>query len=131
MTPHVLVVDDDPDMVDIIVTILRSQGYAYRTACNGVEALDAIHNERPAMVLLDMLMPVMNGWQTAEEIHHRYGHTVPLIVLTAAEHAEIRAREIDADGVLAKPFDMNDLLRVVGRYCGSPSHRPPVVHRTA
>jgi CheY-like chemotaxis protein len=129
--PHVLVVDDDPDMVDVIGVILGAEGYTFRTAANGLEALDSISGERPALVLLDMLMPVMNGWQCAEELHHRYGHTVPIVVLTAAEHAEARAREIDADGVLSKPFEIEDLLRIVARYCGHPPSRVQVVHRTA
>jgi CheY-like chemotaxis protein len=123
----VLVVDDDRDMVEVITMILGSEGFAYRTAANGLEALDAIDRERPAVVLLDMLMPVMNGWQAADEIHHRYGRTVPIVVLTAAEHAEARAREVEADDVLAKPFDIEDLLRIVGRYC----HPPAVVHSHA
>jgi CheY-like chemotaxis protein len=129
VSSHVLIVDDDPDMVDIIGAILGSAGYAFRTARTGIAALDAIDRERPAVVLLDMLMPVMNGWQAAEEIHHRYGRTVPIVVVTAAEHAEARAREVDADGVLAKPFEIDDLLRIVNRYCGHP--RSQVVHRIA
>jgi CheY-like chemotaxis protein len=129
--PHVLVVDDDPDMVEVMTAILGAEGYAYDTASNGVAALDAIDRERPAVVLLDMLMPVMNGWQAAEEIHHRYGHTIPIIVVTAAEHADARAREVDADGVLSKPFEVDDLLRVVSHYLGQPATASPVVHRRA
>jgi CheY-like chemotaxis protein len=126
----VLVVDDDPDMVDVITAILAAEGYTYQTASNGLEALDVIDRELPAVVLLDMLMPVMNGWQTADELHHRYGRTIPIIALTAAEHAQARAHEIDADGVLAKPFEIEELLRVVGRYAGHPAAPSQVVHRT-
>lgn len=128
---HVLVVDDDPDMVEVMTAILAAEGYAYETASNGVAALDAIDRDRPAVVLLDMLMPVMNGWQAAEEIHHRYGRTIPIIVVTAAEHAEARAHEVDADGVLSKPFDVADLLRMVSRYLGRPAPASQVVHRHA
>lgn len=128
--PHVLVVDDDPDMLEVMSAILDAEGYAYVTAANGVAALDAIDREPPAVVLLDMLMPVMNGWQAADEIHHRYGRTIPIVVVTAAEHAEARAREIDADGVLAKPFDVDDLLRVISRYL-RPAPAPQVVNRHA
>jgi DNA-binding response OmpR family regulator len=129
MSSHVLVVEDDPDMLEIIAAILGAEGYAYRTAHNGVEALDAVNGERPAVVLLDMLMPVMNGWQTAAELHHRYGRTVPIVAVTAAEHAEAAATEIGADDVLAKPFEIDDLLRVVSRYCRRPG--AGVLHRTA
>lgn len=130
-TPHVLVVEDDPDMVDVITAILAAEGYTYRTASNGLQALDAVDGERPAVILLDMLMPIMNGWQTAEELHHRYGRTVPIVIITAAEHAQARAREVDADGVLAKPFEIDDLLRVVARYLGRPAPAPQVLHRHA
>ena len=129
--PHALVVEDDPDMLEVIAEILAAEGYGYRTASNGVAAIDAIDEERPAVVLLDMLMPVMNGWQTAEEVHHRYGRTIPIIVLTAAEHAEARAREVEADGVLAKPFEIDDLLHVVSRYLGHPPPASQVLHRHA
>ena len=105
-------------------------GDGLELAPGDVAALDAIDREQPAVVLLDMLMPVMNGWQAADEIHHRYGRTIPIIVVTAAEHAEARAREIDADGVLAKPFDVDDLLRVISRYL-RPAPTPQVVNRHA
>jgi CheY-like chemotaxis protein len=64
-----------------------------------------------------MLMPVMDGRQCARELRARYGDTVPIVVVTAAEHARARASEIgDVADVLAKPFEMDDLIRVVERY---------------
>jgi CheY-like chemotaxis protein len=116
--PDVLIVDDDPDMVETMEMVLAVDGVACRTAANGVEALEKVAAQRPAVVLLDMLMPIMNGWDTAHELRERYGRTVPIIVVTASEHASRRATEADADGVLAKPFDIDELRRIVAHHLG-------------
>jgi CheY-like chemotaxis protein len=112
----VLVVEDDPDMVDIMLLVLRGAGYAARGAENGKQALEAVAARMPALILLDMLMPVMDGWQFAREMSARYGRAVPIVVVTAAEHARARSEEIGADDVLPKPFDVDDLLRLVARH---------------
>lgn len=109
----VLVVDDDPDIVDIVLLVLRDAGYAARSARNGVEGLEAVAARIPGLILLDILMPVMDGPRFARELRARYGRAVPFVVLTAAEHARARAEELGADGVLPKPFDVDELLRVV------------------
>lgn len=116
----VLVVDDDPDMADVIVLVLQRAGYAIRRAENGEQALEAAAAERPALVLLDMLMPVMDGWQCARELRARYGHDVPIVVVSAAEHVGRRGDEIDAEETLPKPFDVADLLTIVARYVREP-----------
>src|SRR5688572_15723987 len=112
----VLVVDDDPDMVDVLVLLLEQAGYAARSANNGREALEAVDRRRPALVLLDMLMPVMDGWAFADALRSRQGHNVPIVVLSAAEHVRARAAEIGADDALPKPFERAELLWVVGRF---------------
>jgi len=112
----VLVVDDDPDMVAIIRIMLDDSGYQVRCARNGKEALESVAEKMPAVVLLDMLMPVMDGWQCARELRARYGRRVPIVVVTAAEHAGARAEQVGGDEVLAKPFEMAELLRIVARY---------------
>lgn len=114
--PDVLIIDDDPDMLETMQLVLGCDGHPCRTASNGVEALEKVAAARPGVVLLDMLMPIMNGWDTAHELRQRYGRTVPIIVVTAAENARARAAEVDADGVLAKPFDIDELRRLVERH---------------
>jgi CheY-like chemotaxis protein len=111
-----LVVDDDPDMVETLLLVLSGAGFAVRSARNGQEALAAVGVRQPALVLLDMLMPVMDGWRCARELRARYGRALPIVVITAAEHARARAQDIGADGVLSKPFDMDELLAVAARY---------------
>ena len=80
----------------------------------------------PALIVLDMLMPVMNGWQFADAFHALYGREVPIVVATAAEHVRSRSDGIGAVGVLPKPFEVSDLLRLVARYVPSahPANAP-------
>ena len=68
----------------------------------------------PDLILLDMLMPVMDGWQCARELRARYGRSVPIVIVTAAEHARASAAQIGADAVLSKPFEVS--LKVVARH---------------
>jgi CheY-like chemotaxis protein len=112
----VLVVEDDPDMLDAIQVALDHGGYPSRSAANGKQALDAVQERMPRLILLDMLMPVMDGWQFAQELHARHGETIPIVVMTAPDHLRARTEEIGAQEVLPKPFDLNRLLRVVARY---------------
>ena len=124
MTPasHILIVDDDPDLVEILRILLEDWGYSVRCARNGREALESVAQERPAVILLDMLMPVMDGWRCAREVRARYGRGVPIVVVTAAESARARANTAGSiDEVLAKPFDIGELLRIVNRYVPKPS----------
>jgi CheY-like chemotaxis protein len=122
----VLVVDDDPDLREIVRMMLDCSGYRVRCAGNGKEAVEAVAKRMPAVVLLDMLMPVMDGWQCARELRARYGRSVPIVVVTAAEHARARADQLgDVDDVLSKPFDMDALLRVVARFFQQSSSAHP------
>ncbi|HKE83160.1 MAG TPA: response regulator [Vicinamibacterales bacterium] len=119
--PHILLVDDDPDLVEILRILLEDCGYSVRCARNGREALESVAQERPAVILLDMLMPVMDGWRCAREVRARYGRGVPIVVVTAAENARARANTVGSiDEVLAKPFDIQELLRIVDRYVPKP-----------
>jgi CheY-like chemotaxis protein len=121
----VLIVDDDEDMLEVIELVLRDAGYPTRAALNGRQALDAVAKAMPGLILLDMLMPVMNGWQFAREFRARYGDQVPIVVATAAEHARTRSNGIDAADVLPKPFEVAELLRVVGRHVPAPRPASP------
>jgi CheY-like chemotaxis protein len=125
----VLVVDDDPDVVDTLSMVLERFDFPVQTACNGVDALAAVEHEMPRIILLDMLMPIMTGWQFAEEYARRYpGRRAPIVVLTAADDARARAIEIGAADYLRKPFDMRLLLDTVRRVLATseeaPAHAP-------
>ena len=111
----VLVVDDDPLIRTSISEILDLEGYPVATAANGAEALESVERNRPSLVLLDMRMPVLDGWGFAGALDER-GIELPILVMTAAQSAETWAREVGADGYLAKPFELVDLLDAVERH---------------
>jgi len=114
----VLVVEDDPDLVDLMAVILQDAGYRVATATDGLEALARIEAEMPSLILLDMRMPRMNGWEFAGEFRSRWDRSCPIVVVTAAENARLRAEEIGADGWLEKPFELEDVVRMVERHVG-------------
>ena len=107
--PYLLVVDDDVDIVQTLGLCLRAEGYRVQLARNGQEALAQLAPELPAAVLLDLMMPVMDGWQFAAEVKSR-GLRVPLLVLSADQAVERHAGVLAADAWLAKPFDLDELL---------------------
>lgn len=113
----VLVTEDDEDLRELVVMTLESAGYQVETARNGLEALQRVSLHMPDLILLDMRMPVMNGWEFAAEYLRRYENRAlraPIVVVTAAEHVAKRAQEIHADGYLAKPFSLDELSAKVG-----------------
>lgn len=120
----VLVVEDDPDLLALMEMILSEAGRRVRTARDGVAALERVDEELPALVFLDMRMPGMNGWDFAREFRARYGRPCPIVVVTAAEDARLRAEEIGADAWLAKPFDIADVLAIADRYLGPAGAEP-------
>lgn len=112
----VLVVDDDASIRDLIEMALADCGYAVEAAADGAAALEVIRYTRPSVILLDMRMPVMDGWEFSRAYRNLPGPHVPIVVLTAARDAGQRAAEISADAFLGKPFDLNDLLSIVAHY---------------
>ncbi len=110
---HVLVIDDDPDMRDVVSQALEAFDHRVTTASNGEEGLAQLEHGLPDLILLDMRMPVMDGWTFAAELHRRYGDRVPVVVCTAAEDTASRAREVGAVGALGKPFELDELLHLV------------------
>lgn len=115
MNESVLVVEDDQDLSGLLDLVLADAGYHVRLAGDGRAALARVQEEMPRVILLDMRMPVMNGWEFAREFRARFGRACPVVVVTAAENARLRAEEIGADGWLSKPFDLEEVLAMVAR----------------
>jgi two-component system chemotaxis response regulator CheY len=113
---RVLVVDDEQDIREFLELALESQGYRVTTADNGAVALERVTREPIDLVLLDMRMPVMDGWAFAQAYRQHPGHHAPIVVITAATNAAARAAEIRAQDYVAKPFDLDDLLTVLARH---------------
>jgi CheY-like chemotaxis protein len=115
MAPLVLVVDDDPDILEAICDILEAEGYRVARARHGGEALDRVDAERPALILLDLMMPVMDGVSFAQALRTRpAARDVPIVVISADGNRQ-RAAPVGAAGYLAKPFDVDSLLAHVAR----------------
>ena len=113
---HVLVVDDEPELRSVVALVLSEEGYQVEEAANGAEALHVLTRRQPNCVLLDMRMPVLDGWGFARELEARHLH-VPVVVMTAAQDARRWCDEIGAADCLSKPFDLGDLLDTVERVC--------------
>jgi CheY-like chemotaxis protein len=111
----ILVVDDDPTILATVSEVLDMEGYDVVTATNGAEALVAVDRSVPSLVLLDMRMPVLDGWGFMRVVRER-GLTLTVVVMTAAADARRWGREIGAEGVLAKPFDIDELVRAVQQW---------------
>ncbi len=121
-----LVVDDDPDILEALAEILEVEGFEIRRARNGQEALDKLGPPRPNLILLDLMMPVMDGWEFAQKLHERQDiPPIPIIVLSADRNVGNKARELGAVGHLAKPFELNELLDLVRSSLGDGSRPSP------
>lgn len=109
---RVLIVDDEPDIRATVSAMLELEGYAVDEAANGADALHAVDRHEPDLILLDMRMPVLDGWGFARELRRR-GHETPIVVMTAARDAAGWAGEIAASSFVAKPFGFDDLVSAV------------------
>jgi CheY-like chemotaxis protein len=120
---QILVVEDDDAIRGLVSEVLRDDGYQVREACNGVEALEHIRHERPDLIVLDLMMPVMDGWAFVEECRRKPGCDDVPIVVTSASHdlprTADRLRSLGVRTCLAKPFDVDGLLALVERYAPS------------
>jgi len=114
--PTVLVVDDEPQVVWMLRLSLEAEGYQTLSARDGRSALDEVRRHRPELMLLDIMMPVMDGWSVLEELQTLPASERPRVVVVSAR-ASLRDRakavELGADAFVPKPFNMDDLLRVV------------------
>ncbi len=112
---RILVVDDDPSVRGLLIEVLQEQ-YAVSVACNGEEALEVIRQHRPDAVVLDMMMPVMDGWAFLEA---RRGQPldaqVPVVVVSAEPTACAEGRRLGAAACVRKPFDLDRLYAAVSQ----------------
>lgn len=109
---RILVVDDEPGIRATVAAMLEIEGYDVDQAVNGADALARLDHNAPDLILLDMRMPVLDGWAFAEELRRR-DMDVPIVVMTAARDATRWAAEISAAAALSKPFRFDDLIGAV------------------
>src|SRR5262245_48902679 len=122
--PRILIVDDEPEIVRGLEDNLRFEGYQTFTADNGADALAVAAREVPDLIVLDLMMPVMSGWDVCRTLRAK-GIDVPIIMLTArGEEADrVRGLELGADDYLAKPFSLRELLARVRAVLRRPGPR--------
>jgi DNA-binding response OmpR family regulator len=116
MRPRVLIVDDDPALCEMMAQLLTEEGFETDVACNGQDALDKAHDNPPRVIVLDMRMPVMDGW--AFRAHQRYCvtlGTIPVVILSGAPSA--RLRNVGAAVTLQKPVQFDELVAAVRAHC--------------
>ena len=112
----VLIVEDDEDLREMMAHLLTLEGFDAATASNGREALEYLQTCQPELILLDLMMPVMDGWEfrRQQQADPKLA-PVPVIVLSALDQA--RATNVDAAAFLKKPLDFDHLLDLVRAYC--------------
>ena len=120
---RILVVDDEPNIVDVVAMALRFQGFEVDTAGTGRDALAAVERFRPQVMVLDVMLPDMEGFEVAERLGAQRGH-VPIIFLTARDATEdkLRGLSIGGDDYVTKPFSLEELvarIRVILRRTGA------------
>lgn len=110
MSTRILVVDDEPRYLRLMEANLVSDGYQVVKATNGQEAVDMVASQQPELVLLDIMMPILDGFTACERI--REFSNVPIIVVTARgeEGARVRGLDLGADNYIVKPFSATELL---------------------
>jgi CheY-like chemotaxis protein len=110
---RVLVIDDDESIRQIVAIVLGDEGFEVRSAANGQLALELLDDFDPDIILLDVRMPILDGFGFAEAYRARPGRHASIVAFVAALHAEHDHERIGASAVLEKPFDLEDLLRAV------------------
>jgi two-component system chemotaxis response regulator CheY len=113
--PRILFIDDDESIREFVSMALVDEGYDVNTAAHGAAALEVIPEYRPDLILLDMRMPIMDGWAFLKAYRQVPPPHVPIIALTASRNAPDAQVPPDVNNFLAKPFDLNELLDLVAQ----------------
>ena len=115
-TSRILVVDDEPQVVWMLQFSLEAEGYQTLSARDGRAALDEVREHHPSIVLLDIMMPVMDGWAFLEELQALPADERPRVIVVSSRSSlrdRAKAAELGADAFVAKPFNVDDLLVVL------------------
>lgn len=122
---EVLVVEDDPEINQLVGAYAQIGGFHYRKALDGQTALDEIHRHLPAMVILDLMLPDVDGFEVCRRIKNESAsHDVPVLILTAMDREESRVRgaECGACAYMTKPFDPDQLIDAIRKHARTNGH---------
>ena len=112
---NVLVIDDDWRIRELVQLALEESGISVTAVADGARAIALIRNERPAVLVLDLTLPGVDGFAVAEAVRNVHGEAVPIVVVSADDSARAKAAAIGAVGHLGKPFDIDELTQLVER----------------
>ncbi len=122
MTKKIMIVDDEPDTVDLVKLVLETEGYEILVAYSGSEALEKIKTEKPDMVLLDIMMPGMDGWAVRTKLlEDKETKDIPIVMLTARAQPIDKMIGLHVVGVvdyITKPFGRRELADRVRKVLG-------------
>lgn len=121
MSAEILLVDDEAPIVSVLSTTLRAHGHRVRTAETAQDALLALTEEVPGVILLDINLPDLTGWEFLRRLSPADRARVPIIVFSASPLAPSRVEEFRPAGVLTKPFPIDALLRLVDEVVRKPA----------
>ena len=119
MSKKILIADDEEDVKVIVQLFLESKGYEIVTAFDGLDALDKIKEEKPDLILLDIMMPILDGFEVCRKLKADPDTAgIPVVMLSASTHSESKQRGLDAGAVdyIIKPFEPEHLEKVVSGY---------------
>lgn len=123
MSHRILIVDDEQDIRQLIALIAEAAGYEVVQACNGMEGLQALEGDGFALVILDIMMPEMDGWEVCRHIKsHQRTKDIPVLILTVRSQPldkVIGMEVVHADDYLTKPFERLELLEAMERLISS------------
>ena len=111
----ILVVDDDDQIADVVRQVLRDAGYSVATVRHGAAALELLTHVAPDLILLDLTMPIMDGWSFVSQYRRVAPAGARILLFTGNPHASQIADSLRADGYIQKPFDIDRLVDIVGR----------------
>ncbi len=113
--PRVLVIDDDDAVCEILREALTDEGYAVATVPHAAAALELVRHHQPAVILLDLRMPIMDGWSFAEQYRRLATPPASLVLLSAIRDVEESAKRLGAAAFIRKPFELEDVVAQIER----------------
>jgi CheY-like chemotaxis protein len=121
--PKVLVVDDDPAILEICSDLLQTEGYTVSVATNGQQALEQIRTDPPQVILMDIMMPVLDGVEACRQVKaNPTTADIPVVLMSARTNLTRQSQELaSADALVAKPFDIDHLLNTIHDLVGEDS----------
>ncbi len=119
MSKKILIIDDEPDFIDMIQMRLEANGYDVVSAPDGIQGLEAAEEEKPNLILLDVMMPGWDGYETLRQLRKSPdARNIPVVMLTAKGESKsiFHAQDLGSADYLIKPCDAQELLSTVGKY---------------